>query len=494
MLFLLRKSRETFELLDLSNNDVNIGDYLVVKDDINYHRKIVLQVVDISYISVSSEFEEFIRLSLSKEIDVKDYPSDHVSQLTQDILDAKVLLCKARGCIENETFNQGIYWAPSRIRSSVYPFPASDLMDAVRPIKNIPLGIGYLKDGTPFCIDLTDLDGALTVIIGRKGTGKSHLAKILLVNLVEHDARCLVFDLNNEYILLKENTKFITLEPGRNLTFNIKNVGKQTFLALMEEIMELPPTSSLELSRIWEKLVNTSNLTIKQLKQEVLNSRMNEYVKDALLRRIDMLASSGIISDGPTTNLENLLKVNEGKAVVVLLRGLPGLYRRVVVSLIIKKLVSLLENDELEPIFLFAEEAHLYQQISFWEDLVTRMRHIGISPIFITNEPEAFSDFIYRQADNLFIFNFLNDRDLNTLSKISKLDADSIISMVRSLPAGRVLTVGNITEGIPIVFDVSKEKHFKYGATKKAFKQYHEKNLTLQKAARVLSSSQILRS
>jgi|YelNatPaOPRAMG01_1025707.scaffolds.fasta_scaffold06425_4 hypothetical protein len=497
MLFLLRKSRETFELLDLSNSDVSIGDYLIIRDDGNSYRKILLQVVDISYVSISSEFEEFIRISISKEIEIKDYPSDHVMQLTQEILDAKVLLCKARGSIESDVFNQGIYWAPSRMRSSVLPLPASELIDALRPLKNIPLNIGYLKDGAPLHIDLTDLDGSLTVIIGRKGTGKSHLAKILLVNLVEHGARCIVFDLNNEYILLKENAKFITLEPGRNLSFNIRDIGKQTFLALMEEIMELPPTSALELSRIWEKLVSTSNLTVKHLKQEVLNSRINEYVKDALLRRIEMLVSSGIISDISTFDLENLMKGKEGKAVIVLLRGLPSIYRRVVVSLIIKKLISLLENDKIDPIFLFAEEAHLYQQISFWEDLVTRMRHIGISPIFVTNEPDAFSDFIYRQADNLFIFNFLNDRDLNTLSKISKLDADSIISMVRSLPSGRVLTVGNLTDGIPIIFDVSKERYFKYGATKKAFKQFYqgqEKNLTLLKPARVVSSSQILKS
>ncbi|MEM2842059.1 MAG: hypothetical protein QW201_02000, partial [Thermoproteota archaeon] len=221
------------------------------------------------------------------------------------------------------------------------------------------------------------------------------------------------------------------------------------------------------------------------------------YVKDALLRRIEMLVSSGIISDISTSDLENLIKGKGGKAVVILLRGLPNIYRRVVVSLIIKKLISLLESNQIDPIFLFAEEAHLYQQISFWEDLVTRMRHIGISPIFITNEPDSFSDFIYRQSDNLFIFNFLNDRDLNILSKISKLDADSIISMVRSLPLGRVLAVGNLTDGIPVIFDVSKERHFKYGATKKAFKQFREdqeKIPTLQKPARSLSSSLILKS
>ncbi|MEM2939322.1 MAG: hypothetical protein QXU95_03505, partial [Candidatus Bathyarchaeia archaeon] len=188
MSFLLRKSRETFELLDLSNSDLNIGDYLIVRDDSDSYRKIVLQVVDISYVSVSSEFEEFIRISLSKEIEIKDYPSDHVMQLTQEILDAKVLLCKARGSIEGDVFNQGIYWAPSRTRSSIITTPASKLIDALRPIKNIPLNIGYLKDGTPLHIDLTDIDGSLTVIIGRKGTGKSHLAKILLVSLVEHGA------------------------------------------------------------------------------------------------------------------------------------------------------------------------------------------------------------------------------------------------------------------------------------------------------------------
>jgi DNA helicase HerA-like ATPase len=265
----------------------------------------------------------------------------------------------------------------------------------------------------------------------------------------------------------------------------------------MEEILELPATSTLELSRIWETLRESGRLSLYHLKQEILRSRINDHVKDALIRRIEMLSSAGIISDNETTQIDEIFNKNQGSAVIILLRGMPSLHRKVVVGLILKKMMSLLDNFCIEPTFLFAEEAHLYQNLSFWEDLVTRMRHIGISPIFITNEPEAFSDFIYRQADNMFIFSFLNDHDLNILSKFSKLDAESLISIVKSLPMGRALSVGNITGGIPAIFDISKQRFFRYGETRKAFRQFNraqEKNLILPKLARDPNSAHILRS
>ena len=50
------------------------------------------------------------------------------------------------------------------------------------------------------------------------------------------------------------------------------------------------------------------------------------------------------------------------------------------------------------------------------------MRHFGIYTTFITNQPDAISDGIYRQVDNIFLFNFTNDNDLDKISKVSLAD------------------------------------------------------------------------
>ena len=75
------------------------------------------------------------------------------------------------------------------------------------------------------------------------------------------------------------------------------------------------------------------------------------------------------------------------------------------------KLIELLEKSLIPPIFIFAEEAQLYIRDTYWEDLITRMRHFGIYSTFITNQPDAINDTIYRQVDNIFLFNFTNDSE-----------------------------------------------------------------------------------
>ena len=96
--------------------------------------------------------------------------------------------------------------------------------------------------------------------------------------------------------------------------------------------------------------------------------------------------------------------------------------------------MELLERTQIPPVFLFAEEAHLYVRDTYWEDIITRMRHFGIYATFITNQPDAINDGIYRQVDNIFLFNFTNDNDLDKISKVSLADRDTIRSIVKTLP------------------------------------------------------------
>lgn len=39
----------------------------------------------------------------------------------------------------------------------------------------------------------------INVIVGIKGTGKSHVAKTILLALLDEGAKCVVFDINDEY-------------------------------------------------------------------------------------------------------------------------------------------------------------------------------------------------------------------------------------------------------------------------------------------------------
>ncbi|MEM3648547.1 MAG: hypothetical protein QW506_05215, partial [Thermoproteota archaeon] len=112
-------------------------------------------------------------------------------------------------------------------------------------------------------------------------------------------------------------------------------------------------------------------------------------------------------------------------------------------------------------------EAQSYLDEKAWEDYITRMRHIGLSVVFITNEPDSLMSFVYRQADNCFIFNLVNENDLNYISKMSKIDAESLISLIPTLPIGKCLAFGNVTGNIPVMLNIRRENVFGTGETRK---------------------------
>jgi len=161
---------------------------------------------------------------------------------------------------------------------------------------------------------------------------------------------------------------------------------------------------------------------------------------------------------------------NKGAVIVVSMGKITPLVRRIVVELIMNKLVDLLEKDIIPPIFLFAEEAHLYIRETYWEDLVTRIRHFGIYPTFITNQPDAIGDGIYRQADNIFLFNFTNDVDLDKISKVSLADNDTVRSIVKTLPHRCCLAIGKVVSELPLVLEIAALEILALGETKKFFK------------------------
>jgi hypothetical protein len=60
-----------------------------------------------------------------------------------------------------------------------------------------PMFIGRTLHGARFEVEGRDLE-KVNIITGVKGAGKSHLAKVLLLQLIERGAPCLVFDINGK--------------------------------------------------------------------------------------------------------------------------------------------------------------------------------------------------------------------------------------------------------------------------------------------------------
>jgi DNA helicase HerA-like ATPase len=178
-------------------------------------------------------------------------------------------------------------------------------------------------------------------------------------------------------------------------------------------------------------------------------------VRDALFSRYHALVNCGFFTDniGEAALLDEVVvKAKEqGGAIVINLKNTSTIDRQIVVEYILGKLLDTLTAGRLKAAFLFAEEAHLYLRETYWDDIVTRMRHYGIFTTFITNQPDTIKESIYRQADNIFLFNFTNEHDLDVVSRAARVDAETVRSIARDLPPHHCLTLGKVVGDFPIV-------------------------------------------
>ena len=175
------------------------------------------------------------------------------------IKDMRLLRCKIRGSIQNGLMIPNVSWLPSRTKSRIRKISQSRLLDLSGQTGTAKIQIGTTKDGEPFSVLGESLDGNLSIITGKKESGKSHLSKILVSSLVSSGAIVVIFDLNNEYEGLALNRdgaknqladKVKIFEPGRNLRFSLDYLGEFSLISLMQHVLDSPGASLREFIRI----------------------------------------------------------------------------------------------------------------------------------------------------------------------------------------------------------------------------------------------------
>jgi DNA helicase HerA-like ATPase len=244
---------------------------------------------------------------------------------------------------------------------------------------------------------------------------------------------------------------------------------------MLKNALDMPSASLREFFRIWDSLENKKILSLFELGKAFGTWTVNELVRDALLSRFHMINSSRLFSSNSVNErgfqFEDVIKTKpRGAAMIVNMSKISPVVRRMIVELVMNKLIELLEKSLIPPIFIFAEEAQLYIRDTYWEDLITRMRHFGIYSTFITNQPDAINDTIYRQVDNIFLFNFTNDSDLEKISKVSLVDSSTIKSLVKTLSHRNCLAIGKAVSNLPMVIKINPVDMLTLGETKKFFK------------------------
>jgi len=477
---ILQKHKDTIEILCKPDEiDFNIGDYLVAWSG---DKALLMQVIDVAYADIPGVTEDILRDLSAEEVNGRSlFDPYNVSSLSILMREIRKVTAKIRGVINNSHITTNSTWLPNRFSAKIVK--ANDkLMKITQNEQNSNLITLGTVDGVSFGITVNALDGRLTIITGKKESGKSHMAKILIEGLVTHGASVMVLDVNGEYTSLGYRIdggeshlmeRMLILEPGENFTTTISEIGLGCMLDILEHVYNTPSTSCREFSRIWKMIERREGkVSFEMLVDTLSHIQMNESVREALMSRMNSIEASGFVNEerNPTDLKSILHNSGEGRLVIVDLLNLIPATRRLIVEYLLTKLSSLLKNNMINPIFLFAEEAHLYLRETYWEDIVTRMRHLGLFPVFITNQPDTIPEAVYRQADNIFLFNFSNENDLERISKAARIDAESVKMLGKTLPPRYCLLIGRMVSDIPVMLKVRSSELKTMGYTRIFFR------------------------
>jgi DNA helicase HerA-like ATPase len=482
---LYKKEGNLLQVLSFPNENAEKGDYLLVEDP-EARKALIAQVIDVQFASIPGVLEELLRTLPDGGVPIQGEDIDplEIAPHINYIQDASLLICKTRATLENNSLNPSSSWLPSRSQSTIKKLSVPMLLKLANVEGTRPIILGGTKDSSLLTIDATALDGTLNIITGKKGCGKSHLSKLLMASLIGYKATVVLFDLNGEYTSIglthdeKRNMyydKVHPLTPSQNFKVSLDQLHLNVVMGILIHALHLPGTSSREFRSLWKQLKEKKSLTLQDLGEAIRNLKCNQHVRDALSSRYHALVNSGFFTDNPAESTlldECLLRAKkQGGAIVINLRNTSTIDRQIVVEYVLGKLVDSLQSWKLNAVFLFAEEAHLYLRETYWDDIVTRMRHFGIFTTFITNQPDTIRETIYRQADNIFLFNFTNEHDLDVVSRASRVDAETVRSIARDLPPHHCITLGKVVHDFPIVTRVRALDIKTMGETRLFFKK-----------------------
>ena len=456
-----RKEADEVQLIAFPDEHIQKGDYFVIEDP-GQSRGLLVQAIDLQYANVPGVLEDILRdVMTDGELSGEDVDPLNISSQVDALKDTRLAVCKIRGTIAQDgSLSPSTSWLPSRTSSKIRPYAVNRL---IMNGGKMPVKLGH-NDGEPISVDASGLDGGLNIITGRKGSGKSHLAKLLLLSMAGWGAPCIVLDVNGEYVNLhkskdgrQSSARLTVLAPRSGLNFSMSKLGLRTVAGVLSHALDLPATSSKVFTTIWKDLESRGDLTLPTVIQVVQSWSCHDSVREALTSRLQVLMESGLFDEANPLTEERILHTIEGGGVLVVnLKNQSQLVRRILVEIFLGELTKILSSNWLKAAFLFAEEAHLYLRDTYWDDIVTRMRHIGLFTTFITNQPDTVQEAIYRQADNVFIFNFTNEHDIEAIGKVAKADSDTIRYLVRGIPTRRCLLLGNVVKDLPLMVDVEQ--------------------------------------
>jgi hypothetical protein len=463
-----------------------VGQQFAVVELPNRTEGLVVQVISNDSLEYAGLEQEMIQRILEQRI------AQHTLSLLDrergmgEIKSLKMATAKIRKRIRGNEWRVWDGWIPTR-NVDVSLIGGTDLLSHVIPGTRYPLSSFVRFGETQVQFDGPRLK-MVNVVTGVKGSGKSHLAKHLVLTLSDRQIPCIVFDLNGEYVGLPNAQE---LRWGENMVFDLAEVGYQMLELMVKNLYPLQPGSPSEsvfesqLPRIFRDRRtycgrNNRRFTIDvpylhdQNWQELAGPSGAAYVAAAIQGRLDMIDQTNAfwrehprVGDTPNpfystptpTSFQTIYdNACTGHPIVFDMRNLRASLQRALVNSVNDYLEDICERETQNGTrrypFVFYEEAHFYMEDAATLNIITRGRHIGIASVFVTNTPQKLPETVFRQLDNLFLLVLTHRDDIRNVSRNSFTDEDTIQSFATRMPERHALIIGDITDRYPLVVSV----------------------------------------
>jgi hypothetical protein len=432
---------------------------------------LVVQVISNDSLEYVGLQQELIQHILEQRIARVERSIDRESGMGE-IKSLKVATAKIRKRVRKGKWETWDGWIPTR-NAELSRIEAVNLLGNVLPTPDYPIQSFARFNGTQIQFDGPRLN-MVNVIAGVKGSGKSHLAKHLVLALSKRCVPCIVFDINGEYAALPSAQ---VLRWGENFRPNLAQVGYEMLSLVIRGVYPLPETSEHVLDgmlpvafakrrQYCEKNKQAFTIDIPFLRTMTWSN--NDYIQNAIDDRLRVVDGMSLFTgNARPTNGNNVVtdfgtiyeNACSGNAVVLDMRDLSNTLQHALVKAMNKAIEDICGKEAKARSrfpFVFYEEAHFYVTDAAILNIITRGRHIGMGSFFVTNTPQNLPDTVFRQLDNLFLLGLTHRDDIRNVSKNSFTDEDTIQSFATRMPKHHTLIIGQITERYPLVVSVDR--------------------------------------
>jgi len=470
-MYLLTKEADELAVVYSPEERLRLGDTLTIDG-------VIAQVVDIHFADLPGVLEHILRKSLVAKAEIKEHIQPEVKSVIDSLSDQRLAIAKIRGRIvevsddkgnKKKVFKTGLSeFNISRARAEIKVLSQDDLFDALGLCFPSSCDFGKTLSSEPKGFEILAERLGINLITGMKGSGKSYSAKRLLLKLIEKGVLTLVFDLNAEYLnlwkadeqtpnkyagLVKVFTPRLRRAQANEFPFFIplNEITYDDFAAFVNVLQGTPTYQHL--MQFWRERGETQ-FDLNDLENFVTRVQ-NDAVRTALQGRVDAARAVGLFGPSNLTNL--ITEMHKSGGVVVFNLAQVGQWERgIIVEFVLRKLAQLGQSGAIRAVSLFLEEAQLYVERQNMVNILTRMRHFGIFPTFITNDPRTLPDEVFTLLDNLIAFMFRNEDELRQLAKSGLIDIKSI-NALKHLESRQCIAVGNITSNYPVFIEVNPQ-------------------------------------